>query len=198
MPSDYANIRINNIIAKSDIVPPFSLSLLSAAFRFPTQHVLSRILLSYPSQHSFFSIFHTGSVISRSSRSVQYVKGAFQWLRSFLSSFNLKLSSHYNILNIVASVNLLLPLNLSALALYLPNCSYDPSPLLSDDGREHLVNCITFYFQEARPHYTALIFPTGNVTFTGFKSIDELQLHTFKISSLIAEISLNHPEVLSE
>ena len=196
MPSDYANIRINNIVAKSEIVPPFSLSSFFAGSPPPTQHVLSNFFV--PFDYISLSIFPTGSVISRSSRSVSDVKASFRWLRSVLAPFNLELSTHYDILNIAASVNLVLPLNLSALALYLPNCSYDPSPSLSDDGHEHLVNCITYYFHEARPHYTALIFPTGKVTFAGFKSVAELGLHTFKISSIIAEISQNHPEVLAK
>ena len=193
---DTPKIRINNAIAKSNIVPPFSLSSLSAAFPFSTQHVLSRILLSHPGQHSYFSIFPTGSVISRSSRSVQDAKGSFHWLRSFLASFNLELSTHYDILNIVASTNLVPPLNLSALSFYLPHCFYDPAPSLSDDGHEHFVNCITFHFRDVKPRYTALIFPTGNVTFTGFKSAAELRAHGLKLSSLLSEITLNHPEVL--
>ena len=189
-------IRLNNIIAKSDIVPPFSLLSLSATFPFSTRHALSRILLSHPGQHSYFSIFHTGSVISRSSRSVQDVEGSFHWLRSFLAPFNLELSNHYDILNIVASAHLASSLDLSALSSYLSNCSYDPAPSISGDGYEHLVNCIIFHFHEARSRYTALIFPTGSVTFTGFKSIAELEAHASKLSSLISEITLNHPEVL--
>ena len=199
MQSDYTTkIRINNIIAKSDIVPPFSLSSLSAAWPFSTRHVLSHILL--PLQHVNLSIFHTGSVISRSSRSVQDVKASFQWLRSFLASFNLELSDHYTLLNIVAFANLAPPIELASLATNLPNCSYDPSPLLSEkDDHEHLVNCIVFYFlDEASSRYTALIFPTGKVTFTGFKSVAELEAHALKFSSILSEITLNHPEVLRE
>lgn len=181
-------------------MPPFSLSTLSAAFPFSIKRrALSRILLlpPFPLQHVNFSIFNTGSVISRSSRSILDVEASFSWLRSFLASFELELSSHYRILNVVASANLTPPLNLLVLSSFLPKCSYDPSPLLSDDGHEHLVNCITLYFQETRPHYTALIFPTGNVTFTGFKSITELEQYALKLSALISEIIPHHPEVLT-
>lgn len=201
MQSDITKIHINNIIAKSDIVPPFSLSTLSAAFPFSIKRrALSRILLlpPFPLQHVNFSIFNTGSVISRSSRSVSDVKASFFWLRSFLASFELALSSHYRILNIVASANITPPLNLLTLSSFLPKCSYDPSPLLSDDGHEHLVNCITLYFHEDRPHYTALIFPTGNVTLTGFKSIAELELYAIKLSDIISKITIKNPEVLGE
>jgi len=186
-------ICINNIVAKSDIVPPFSLSSLSATFPFFTRRTISRILLKF--QHMNFSIFNTGSVISRSSRSVSDVEASFHWLSSFLAAYDLELSDHHDILNIVASVNLASPLNLLALSSHLLNCSYDPSFSLSDDGHEHLVNCITFHFREARPHYTALIFPTGNVTFTGFKSVAELGAHVSGLSSILSEITLNHPEV---
>ena len=200
MQSDITKIHINNIIAKSDIVPPFSLSTLSVAFPFSIKRrALSRILLlpPFPLQHVNFSIFNTGSVISRSSRSVSDVETSFFWLRSFLASFELELSSNYRILNVVASANLVPPLNLSALSAYLLNCSYDPSPSLSDDGHEHLVNCITFYFHEDRPHYTALIFPTGNVTLTGFKSVAELEKYALKLSAIISEIIPDHPGVLA-
>lgn len=197
MNSDHiTKLRINNIVAKSDIVPPFSLSSLSAAFPFSIRHALSCIFLPYPIQHVNLSIFNTGSVISRSSRSVSDIEASFQWLRSFLASFDLELSSHYIILNIVASIELALPMNLLALSSHLLNCSYDPSPMLSDDGHEHLVNCIAFYFHEARPHYTALIFPTGHVTFTGFESTAELRAYVLKFSSILSEITQNHPEVL--
>ena len=185
-------ISINNIVAKSNIVPPFSLSSLSAAFPFLTRDVLSCIFL--PVHHVNLSIFNTGSVISRSSRSLSDVKASFHWLSSFLAAYDLELSDQHDIINIVASINLAPPLNLLALFTYLPHCHYDPS----DEDHEHLVNCITFHFREARPHYTALIFPNGNVIFTGFKSVAELGLHIPKLTSLLSEIIPNHPEVLSE
>lgn len=190
-------IEITNIVAKSQLVPPFSLSSLSVAFPFSHRSILPRIF--FPFQHMYLSIFRTGTVISRSSHSVSDVESSFRWLRSILAPFYLELSDHYSILNIVAFVNLAPPLELSNLATNLPNCSYDPSPIFSDeDGHEHLVDCITFYFHEGRPHYTALIFPTGKVTFTGFKSVAELEAHALKFSSILSEIALKHPEVLSK
>ncbi len=191
-------ISVNTAIAKSNIVPPFSLSSLSATFPFSTQHVLSRIFLSHPRQHSYFSIFHTGSVISRSSGSVQDIERSFYWLRSFLAPFNLELSTHYAVLNIVASSDIAPALNLPTLSRHLPHCSYDPSPSLSVGGYEHYVNCITFRFHKAKPRYTALIFPSGNVIFTGFKTIDKLRLYISKFSSILSETILNHPEVLAK
>ena len=188
-------IKISNIIVKSQLIPPFSLSSLSAAFPFSHRSALSRIFL--PFHRMNLSIFRTGTVISRSSHSFSDVEDSFNWLRSILSSFDLKLSDHYTIINIVAFVNLAPPMELSMLASQLPNCSYDPCPLRSEkDKHEHLVNCVTFYFHEGRPHYTALIFPTGKVTFTGFKSVAELEAHALKLSSILSEIAQNHPEVL--
>ena len=192
---DIPKIIINNVTAICDIVPPFSLSSLSAAFPFSTHNALSRIV--FPFYHTNLSIFHTGSVISRSSRSVSDIDDSFLWLSSFLAIFNLKLSSHYDILNIAGSTNIALPLNLSALSLYLPNCTYDPSPSLSCGG-QHAVHCIVFHFRKVRPRSTALIFPSGNVILTGFESASELTFHTSKLLSLLSEITLNHPEVLAK
>ena len=188
-------IEITNIVAKSQLVPPFSLSSLSAAFPFSHRSILPRIFL--PFHHMNLSIFRTGTVISRSAHSVSDLEASFRWLRSIFSPFDLELSDHYTILNIVAFANLAPPLELSILATNLPNCSYDPSPLLSEkDDHEHLVNCVTFYFHEGKPRYASLIFPTGKVTFTGFKSVAELEAHALKFSSILSEIALNHPEVL--
>ena len=189
-------IEISNIIAKSQLIPPFSLSSLSAAFPFSHRSVLSRIFL--PFDHMNFSIFRTGTVISRAAHSVSDVDDSFNWFRSVLASFNLELSKQYTIINIVAFANLSPPIKLSTLAPQLPKCSYDPSPLRSEkDKHEHLVNCIVFYFfDKASSRYTALIFPSGKVTFTGFKSITELGAHVSELSSILSEITLNHPEVL--
>ena len=191
-------IQITNIIAKSQLVPPFSLSSLEAKHPFDHKAVLSRIFIPY--KHIKFSIFRTGTVMSRAARSFNELDNSFSWLSSkFLPDFDLELSDKHDVLNIVAFVNLAPPLELSNLATNLLNCSYDPSPLFSEkDEHEHMVNCIIYYFYEDGPRYTALIFPTGKVTLTGFKSIAELELHALKLSSLLSEISLEHPEVLSK
>lgn len=192
-------VQITNIIAKSQLVPPFNLSSLEAKYPFDHKAVLSRIFIPY--NHIKFSIFRTGTVISRATRSFDELNNSFSWLSSFLSDFNLKLSNKYDTLNIVAlsNVDLKNSFDLYKLAAYLLNSSYDPSPLFSEkDEHEHLVNCITYYFHEGKPHYTALIFPTGKVTLTGFKSVIELEAHALKLSSLLSKISLEHPEVLSK
>lgn len=192
--------QITNIVAKSQLVPPFSLSSLESKFPFDRKAALARIFIPY--RHVKFSIFRTGAVMSRAARSFIELEESFTWLSSFLKSdFNLVLSDKHFVLNIVALSDLHLSsnFNLYELASFLPNCSYDPSPLLSDkDHREHLFNCIVYYFYEAQPRYTALIFPIGKVVFTSFKSVSELERHALKLSSLLSKISLEHPEVLSK
>lgn len=193
-------MQITNIIAKSQLVPPFSLSSLEAKYPFDHKAVLSRIFIPY--NHVKFSIFRTGTVMSRAARSFIELEDSFSWLSSkFLPHFNLELSDKHLVLNIVALSDLHLSskFNLSQLASHLLNCSYDSSPLFSEkDELEHLINCIVYYFYEGRPRYTALIFPTGKVTFTGFKSVVELERHAFKLASILSEITLDHPEVLSK
>ena len=190
-------IQITNIIAKSQLVPPFSLSSLEAKYPFSPK-ALARIFIPY--KHVKFSIFRTGTVMSRASRSVNELEDSFNWLSSeFLPDFDLELSDKYDVLNIVAFSDFYVSsIDLSQLATYLhSNCSYDPCATISDkDNLEHLVDCITYYFHEGRPHYTALIFSTGKVIFTGFKSIAELELHCLQLSSSISEICLNYPEVI--
>lgn len=187
------NINISNIVAKSQLVPPFSLSSLTSQYPFDPQAVLSRIYI--PHNHTKFSIFRTGTVISRASRSLNDLEASFSWLRAFLFNFDLKLSHHYQVINIVAFSQLVSsPLNLHNLASHLPNCSYDPSFLDGEHAR--LVDCITYYFHQGRPRFTALIFPTGKVTFTGFQSTSDLEAHALKLSSLLSQISQNYPDVL--
>lgn len=193
-------IRITNIISKSQLIPPFSLSLIEERYPFDYDRiVLSRIFVPY--KHIKFSIFRTGTVISRAARSIDELDESFNWLQSaFLSDFNLKLADKYEVLNIVAVSDVYASFNLFELATHInSNASYDPSPIIGEkDDHEHLVDCITYYFHEGKPRYTALIFPTGKVTLTGFKSTAELEAHALKLSSLLSEISLNHPEVLSQ
>ena len=193
-----SRIKINNIVSKSLLVPPFSLASLLAEFPlFSSESTFAHIF--FPFLHTNFSIFPSGSIISRASISLAELEASFNWLRSFLSSFELELSEHYEVLNIVAFADITPSLNLFELASYLPNCSYDPSPMLFATGQEHLVNVVVFYFSSDRkekPRRTALIFPTGNVTLTGFNSFSDLENHAVQLSSLLQQISEKHPEVL--
>jgi len=185
-------------------VPPFTLSSLESKHPFDHGDKYdpnlvfhgARITMSY--RHTKFSLYRTGTVLSRASRSPKELDKSFSWLSSFLSRFNLQLSDKYDIINIAAVSDFFCSFDLSALADYLPpEFSYDPFPELSDkDDREHLFDFITYHFHDTAPRYTALIFPTGKVIFIGFKSIPVLESHAHELSSFLSELSLNHPEVL--
>ena len=190
-------MRITNIISKTHLIPPFSLSALSSAFPFSNEKTsLHRIFIPYNNIN--FSIFRSGNIISRSSISQLDLESSFEWLRSILVPFELKMSQSYEILNIVSTINLTPPLKLLLLAEYLPNCSYDPSPLLSESNRESCVDAIVHYFvPNEKPRRTALIFSTGNVVLTGFNSFSDLNEYSMKLSRNIFEIAQMHPEVVS-
>ena len=192
-------IQITNIVAKAQLVPPFTLSSLELKHPFDHGHkydpklVFHGARISIPHNHFKFSVFNTGTVMSLASRSLNELDDSFTWLSSFLSDFNLQLSDKHDVVNIAASSDLFCAFNLFELVTHL-NSSYDPSPL--GDDQHHLIDCITYHFHEQAPRYTALIFPSGKVIFTGFKSLSVLKSHALKLSSLLSEISLNHPEVL--
>lgn len=189
-------IQINNIVTKSALVPPFSLSPLLADFYSSSQPPFSHV--SLPSPHGIFSIFLSGSVILRASGSLAEVDASLKWLQSFLFDFNLQLSERYEIINVAAFSDSTPPLDLVELATHLLGCSYDPSPVDSN-LHEYAVNAIVFYFDPtSKPRRTALIFPTGSVTFTGFKSIPDLEFHAAQLSSMLSQIAQNHPEVLAK
>ena len=192
-----AQMRITNIISKTHLIPPFSLSVFSSAFPFSNEKTsLHRIYIPYNNIN--FSIFRSGNIISRSSISQLDLESSFEWLRSILVPFELKMSQSYEILNIVSTINLTPPLKLLLLAEYLPNCSYDPSPLLSESNRESCVDAIVHYFvPNEKPRRTALIFSTGNVVLTGFNSFSDLNEYSMKLSRNIFEIAQMHPEVVS-
>ena len=190
-----SRIKITNIIAKSYLVPPFSLSSLLAEYPPFSQSPFSRIFLS--SCHTNFSVLLSGSVISRASRSFAELEDSFHWLRSFLSTFNLTLSEQYEVFNVVAFSDIAPPLNLLELASHLPHSSYDPSPISADS--EHHIDSIVFSFNSnhsQKPRRTALIFHTGNATLTGFFSFYDLLARASQLSSLIAQIAENHPAIL--
>ena len=189
-------MRITNIISKANLIHPFSLFALSSAFSFSNEKTsLHRIYIPY--KNTNFSIFRSGSIISRSSISQLDLESSFEWLRSILVPFELKMSRDYEILNIVSTINLTPPLELLLLAEYLPNCSYDPSPILNESNRESYVDAIVYYFiPNEKPRRTALIFSTGNMVLTGFNSFSELNEYSMKLSRNIFEISQMHPEVI--
>jgi TATA-box binding protein (TBP) (component of TFIID and TFIIIB) len=108
------------------------------------------------------------------------------------------MSQNYEILNIVSTINIAPPLHLLSLVRYLPNCSYDPSPVLIESEREFCVDAVVYYFvPNEKPHRTALIFSTGNVVLTGFNSFFDLKMYSLKLSETLSEIANMHPEVIA-
>lgn len=190
-------IRITNIISKTHLIPPFSLSALSSAFPFSKEKTfLHRVYIPYKNIN--FSIFRGGSIISRSSTSQSDLESSFEWLRSILTTFALNMSRNYEILNIVSTIAIAPPLNLLSLVKYLSNCSYDPSPILTESKREFCVDAIVYYFvPNEKPRRTALIFSTGSVVLTGFNSFSDLDIYSVKLSEILYEIAKVHPEVIT-
>jgi len=194
-------LRVVNIVAKTHILAPSRSSLAhflaSRPFANPSSS-LRYLPIHHPCLPVKFSIFSTGSVVSRASRSLPETESAFAWLRSFLSPFELQLADEFSVLNIVAvSRCFSSSFDLSKLALFLPHCSYDPSPNLCS-SRESFLNAIVLRLSidsNARRGKTALIFPTGYVTFTGFTSLSDLEFHAGYLSSLLLQVSFDHPEV---
>ncbi|MDA3832965.1 MAG: hypothetical protein PF495_06170 [Spirochaetales bacterium] len=192
----HPKVKVTNIVAKSLLIPPFSLSPLSAAHPWTFNHGPIHIPISHA--RSKFSIFQTGTIISRGEHSIPDLEASFEWLRDYLqNSFNLKLISNFKILNIVAFATLPFHFNLFELASHIPSCSYDPTPLPSvRDGSFHSCFAIVYPLRTIKPRHTALIFSRGGVILTGFKSIPELELQASQLASLISQISMDHPEVI--
>lgn len=200
-------VQITNIVAKAQLVPPFTLDSLESKHPFDhgdnynPKKVFHGARIRMVHNHYKFSIFRTGTVMSLVSQSFNDLTDSFVWLSSFLSRFDLQLSHKYDITNIAAMSNFFCSFDLFELSSYLfPQSSYDPSPMPSkkdDRDREYLVDCITYLFNDdSPPRYAALIFPSGKVVFTGFKSIPDLNHYAHKLSSRCSRIVLDHPEVL--
>ena len=193
-------VKIKNIVAKSLFFQPFSISQLSDLFFSldASNPYQPRVRIVYGDVK--FSVLRSGTVIARAAYSFDQLQEAFDWLRHYAQTvFKLQLSPSYQISNIVAvSPVSQSNLNLLELAPLLPHSSYDPSPPLFNCTENH-INPLVFYFnadRELKPRSTALIFHTGNAILTGFFSLYDLLARASQLSSLMHQISLDHPEVL--
>ena len=191
----HVKITTVNFIAKTVIKKPFSLSPLSLAFPFESSLQLRRIPI--PHHSAKFSIFTTGAVVSRAAHTKHDLRASFAWLRAYLATFGLALSEPYQITNIVAVARIAPRLDLPELAPFLHTASYDPIRVEDDYGVERAVDAIVYYFSPEKPRNTALIFPSGRVTLTGFTSIESLEAKAIALSSLLFQLASEHPEILA-
>jgi TATA-box binding protein (TBP) (component of TFIID and TFIIIB) len=187
-------VNISNIVTLSRLRPPFDLTLLKQSSPFDSSKFsLSRIPIIQG--QTKFSVFHTGSVISRASRSTLELESNLLQLHEYLIAFGLELDLEYTITNIVAYSKLELPtLNLLVLANQLPSSSYDPSASTSDYERPGC-NAIVYALRKSKPRKTILIFSSSAITLTGFRSIPDLQNQAAQFKKLLIEIIERHPEV---
>jgi TATA-box binding protein (TBP) (component of TFIID and TFIIIB) len=190
-------VKINtvNFIAKTAIKKPFSLDALAARSPFLASSQLRRIPIYYNSVK--FSIFTTGTVVCRAAHSFHELIASFAWLRRFLANFGLTFSEPYQITNIVAVARIAPRLDLSELAPLLNTASYDPIRVEDDYGIERAVDAIVYYFSPEKPRNTALIFPSGRATLTGFTSIESLNAKAIALSSLLFQLAREHTEILT-
>jgi len=190
-------VRTVNIVARSSLIPPFSLTPLISSYPYDREKFLSHIAV--PHHRALFCIYDTGKVVSLSSKSISDLEASFAWLRALLSGYGLNLAKTCEITNIVAVARIAPPLNLRILAPFLPRASYDPSRDFGATSYERLFDAIVYHFlpPSIRPRQTALIFRTGRVTFTGFRSPVILRAAAQLLASQIARIIEDHPEVLT-
>jgi TATA-box binding protein (TBP) (component of TFIID and TFIIIB) len=190
-------IRTVNIVARSHLMPPFSLAPLISTYPYDSEKFLSHIAV--PHQRALFRIYKSGKVVSLSSKSISDLEASFAWLRSLLSGFGLNLSKAYEITNIVAVARIAPPLDLRSLAPFLPRASYDPAHNFELTADEHLVDAVVYYFLPSaiKPRQTALIFGSGRAVLTGFRSPHVLRAAARRLATEIATIIEDHPEVLA-
>lgn len=190
-------VNISNIVTLSKIDPPLDLTLLKQSAPFDSSRfALSRIPITLG--RTKFSIFRSGSVVSRASTSITELEENLFLLHEHLTPFGLELNLEYTITNIVAYSKLQLPeLDLMALANQLPRSSYDPTASISEHERPGC-NAIVYALTKGKPRKTILIFSSSAITLTGFQSIADLQNEAYRCRNLLTDIIERHPEVKSE
>ena len=187
-------VNISNIVTRSRIYSPFDLSSLKQSVPFDSSKFsLSRIPIIQG--QTKFSIFRSGSVISRASTSIDRLEEDMLLLHEYLLEFGLELDLEYTITNIVAYSKLELPeLDLLTLANQLPSASYDPSASISECERPGC-NVIVHALTTGKPRKTILIFSSSAITITGFRSIPDLKNQTYRFKRQLIDIIERHPEV---
>ena len=187
-------VNISNIVTRSRLRSPFDLTSLKQSDPFDSsKFALSRIPIIQG--RTKFSIFRSGSVISRASTSILELEENLLKLHDYLIAFGLELELEYTITNIVAYSKLGLPnLDLLALANQLPSSSYDPSASVSEHERPGC-NVVVHALTESKPRKTILIFSSSAITLTGFQTIPDIQNQAHQFQKLLIDIIERHPEV---
>lgn len=190
-------VNISNIVTRSRLCSPFDLSPLEESVPFDSAKVsLSRIPIVQGKTK--FSVFRSGSVISRASTSIPELEENLLIFHDYLNDFGLELDLEYTITNIVAYSKLHLPnLNLLSLANRLPNSSYDATASTSELERPGC-NVIVYALTKMKPRKTILIFSTSSITLTGFRSLPDIQNQAYKFQKLLMDIISQHPEAKSK
>lgn len=187
-------VNISNIVTRSHICLPFDLTLLEQSVPFDSsKFALSRIPIIQG--QTKFSIFHSGSVISRASTSILELEENLLQFHEYLKEFGLELDLEYAITNIVAYSKLnLAKLDLLTLANQLSSSSYDPTASTSESERPGC-NVIVHALTKGKPRKTILVFSSSAITLTGFRSIPDIQNEAYRFQRLLMDIIERHPEV---
>lgn len=197
MNNERPTVKVVNIVTRSLISPPFDLTALSKEKAFePPNFSLGRILI--PQGKTKFSIFRSGSVVSRASPSILDFEEDLLSLYDYLQTYDLKLELEYSITNIVAVSKLDCPrINLFSLANQMPSSSYDSSAADSDtEGRG--CNAIVYQQRDTTPKKTILLFSSSAITLTGFRSLPDLKNQSYQFKKLLKSILQKHPEVMEQ
>ena len=187
-------VNISNIVTLSKLRSPFDLRPLEHSIPFDSsKFALSRIPIILG--NTKFSVFRSGSVISRASKSIAELEENLLKFQEYLTDFGLELDLEYTITNIVAYSKLQLPaLNLLTLANQLPHTSYDPSASISETDRPGC-NVVVHALTDRTPKKTILIFSSSAITLTGFRSIQDIKNQAYLFKKQLLEIIEEHPEV---
>lgn len=188
-------VNISNIITLSQLFPPLHLDKLEEIGQFdsPPSSSLSRIPITHGKTK--FSIFRSGSVISRASTSIPELEENMLWLHDYLSDYKLELNLEYRITNVVAYSKLNLPpLNLLTLSYQLHRSSYDPTASISENERPGC-DVIVYPLTDGKPRKTILIFSSSSITLTGFRSVPDLKNQAYQFQKKLKKIIEKHPEV---
>jgi TATA-box binding protein (TBP) (component of TFIID and TFIIIB) len=189
-------VTVSNIITGAKIHLPVDLTalLMRTKVDYP-ESPLARIPISI--NNTKFSVFPSGSVVSRGSKTILEFESDLLLFHNFLSAYNLELNLEYSVTNIVATSKLQLArLDLFALSRFIPTSSYD-STAVDSDREDVRCDVIVYPLTKTRPRKTILVFSSSAITLTGFRSLPDLINQAAIFKALLVQILSEHPEVKS-